>query len=139
MRGICGPHLLKIGRASERAFKDADRISTLKAVLEFYALYGAAQKHQKATGPLRYQAYASKRGLSKLIVPQKPSTWLTSMMYDMDATDYLVKLENPKDHYTSVASLIVTNTPFWPLMPGQFTKLTSIFNLSIDWDLCASD
>ncbi|MCE5166196.1 hypothetical protein HAX54_015696 [Datura stramonium] len=82
-------------------------------VHEFYALHGAAQKHQKATGPLRSRPCLEKvkgRGVEV----DCSSKAINNTYFDDDAADatgYLAKLENPEDHYTWVASLIAAGMP----------------------------
>ncbi|MCD7467476.1 hypothetical protein HAX54_004929 [Datura stramonium] len=41
---------------------------------------------------------------------------------DADATDYLAKLENPRNHYTWIASLIAAGTPSWASNGSQIYK-----------------
>ncbi|MCD7457943.1 hypothetical protein HAX54_036630 [Datura stramonium] len=78
---------------------------------EFYASYGATQKHKKSTGPLNLRACLEKVKVRGVEVDY--STKAINRAYfdddDADATDYLAKMENPGNHYTWIASLITTD------------------------------
>ncbi|MCD7450861.1 hypothetical protein HAX54_008719 [Datura stramonium] len=77
-------------------------------VYEFYASYGVVHKHQKAIGPLRSRPFLEKVKISGIEIDcsVKAINWAYFDDDDVDATNYLAKLENPENHYTWIASLI---------------------------------
>ncbi|MCD9644581.1 hypothetical protein HAX54_032933 [Datura stramonium] len=71
-------------------------------ILEFYASYGTAQKHQKSTGLVRSRPCLEKVKVRGIQV--ECSAKAINKAYfgddDAEATGYLAKLESPDNHYT---------------------------------------
>ncbi|MCD7471274.1 hypothetical protein HAX54_011608, partial [Datura stramonium] len=97
VQSICKPHLPNRGCIPVQLGRFYSQL-----VREFYASYGAAQRHQKATGTLRYRTCLES---VRIIGVQVDYTLkVISMSYfgddDANAREYPTKLENPKNNYT---------------------------------------